>query len=479
MTFALYPKPAARALRVPRAPSPRADTPIDQLTGPPPPEFGDEFVAMMFIRLAVLSGNAQPVLTLKADTGASILLRPQRQLVFGQPGETGLIGSAFITGQDANTCDIAIGLTDSSAHAWTLGIAHSETTADQYYTWVVADTPTQTHQLWNDPTPPHYHIAAMLPIEWGANMRVGVDDDTNIAYVTSGGDRKVRVIDDNAITDTVDTFQRPDNLAVDAGRHAVWFTQLGENKAFALDGHTVSSVQFGPPGQSGEVAADALAVHSVDRAVYVTHHGNSSLAIIDADTRSVRSTIGVGASPAHIALGHQSSAAHVANRANDSVTIIRNAALHSTVTVGKQPGALAVGPDDRFLYVCNSGEPSVSVVDLSTEKVTSLTLTDIPPLPPAEGALIPLPENPEDNRAAEIAVDPQRMVAYIHVINARRKSLFTIDTRTNILRDTGLTIYDYAHFAVDRNTHTLYVVSQQQFWGGFAGLMVIQQIGDN
>jgi YVTN family beta-propeller protein len=164
------------------------------------------------------------------------------------------------------------------------------------------------------------------------------------------------------------------------------------------------------PGKSGSVVAGALAADAEDRAVYVVNNPAETVAILDADTHIVRSTIPVGNLPNTVALGDKPRTAYVINRGDDSVTTIRDGAVQGTVAVGKAPGSAAAGPDDHALDVCNTGEPSLSVVDLTTRAVTAVTLTDFPALAPDPHAMFPLPEDPAKRSVNALAADPDRHI---------------------------------------------------------------------
>jgi hypothetical protein len=132
-------------------------------------EFADQFSQMMFLRIAMLIGSAAPILTLRVDTGAPVVLRLKPQPLFSQPANNRHVGTAWLTTQTADTLDIAIGLTDGAEHEWSLGIANAAAGAGDQYTWVVADTAADIDQTWVRTAITEYQVEQRISIKGGSD----------------------------------------------------------------------------------------------------------------------------------------------------------------------------------------------------------------------------------------------------------------------------------------------------------------------
>lgn len=454
MTFELYPRPAARALRVPHAPPARTDTAVVQIAGEPTPEHAGEFDRMMFIRLTRLNGTASPTVTLKADTGAPVILEAKPQPIFALPGQGGYSGAAWITSDGTDILDIWVGLTTATEHSWTLGIANGDIT-DQHYVWVVADSPEQTRQPWNDPTPFACRLTNQIPTLLGQFPRIAVDSSTHVAYVINDhGSSELWTIADGKVDHRVGLPVSTGRIAVDPHTHALWITEGDQVKV--LEGGTVTAtVPAGPVHYDGRV--DGIAVNAAARLVYVTNSASNTVTIIDADHRSVVATVPVGAGNHCVAVAANTTTAYVANRADNTVTVVGPAGARATLSVASAPGALAVGPGDHTVYVCSTDQPVLSVIDTATGSVSRIELT-----------------TPLGGKPASVAVDADRFVLYVAVPGTKTNSrLYAIDTRTELVPGDGIPIWRSPDLKVDTSTGTLYVACQQSV-DAFVGVLVVE-----
>jgi YVTN family beta-propeller protein len=75
--------------------------------------------------------------------------------------------------------------------------------------------------------------------------------------------------------------------------------------------------------------------------------------------------IPVGVGPSAVATTPAGDFVYVANRENDSVSLIHTAThrVVATIPVGDGPSGIAMSPDGAFVYVSNTNEGTVSVVD--------------------------------------------------------------------------------------------------------------------
>ena len=90
-------------------------------------------------------------------------------------------------------------------------------------------------------------------------------------------------------------------------------------------------------------------------------------------TYEVASTVAVGAIPGGIAINATTNTVYVANRGDDTVSVIDGitGSLISAIGVGNAPGAVAVNPSTNTVYVTHEGADTVSVIDGATGAVVS------------------------------------------------------------------------------------------------------------
>src|SRR5260370_23622305 len=105
-----------------------------------------------------------------------------------------------------------------------------------------------------------------------------------------------------------------------------------------------------------------------------------SLAAAPARGQTVTATVAVGQSPSAMAVNPVTNKIYVANRSDNTVTVIDGASntVSATVPVGTSPVAVAVSPTTNKIYVVNQGDtlnPStVTVIDGTTNNTTPLAV---------------------------------------------------------------------------------------------------------
>lgn len=120
-----------------------------------------------------------------------------------------------------------------------------------------------------------------------------------------------------------------------------------------------------PVGASPDVVTvSADGVH-----LYITHYATYSVSAIDLSTNSV-TTIALEDAPLDVTVSHDGAHAYVTN--------LRSLAVIDTVTnqttniiVGDQPRGLQISSDGKRAYVANFGDGTVSVIDTVTNLVTA------------------------------------------------------------------------------------------------------------
>ncbi|GIH14139.1 VWA domain-containing protein [Rugosimonospora africana] len=150
MSFHVYPDPQTDPLSV--AAGATAFTPIAQLTGPP--VVADSYNKMMFIRVAMFAGASPPTLLVKAGTGDPVAATTFTTAVYRQPGTNGAdyVGDVQLLNDANNVYRIRMGFDRDTAETWQLGITNTDG-ASREFTWVVAQSESETAQPWIVVTP--------------------------------------------------------------------------------------------------------------------------------------------------------------------------------------------------------------------------------------------------------------------------------------------------------------------------------------
>ncbi len=117
---------------------------------------------------------------------------------------------------------------------------------------------------------------------------------------------------------------------------------------------TTIATGFGP----GAVAIDPIA-----NRIFVANRADDSVTVIDGATRSAQSVV-VGDDPAAIAVNPATGRAYTANHLGDSVTVIDGATLATaTIAAGDGPIAIAVNAAANRIYAVNQLGDSVTVIE--------------------------------------------------------------------------------------------------------------------
>lgn len=104
---------------------------------------------------------------------------------------------------------------------------------------------------------------------------------------------------------------------------------------------------------------------------YVGNFKDSTVSVIDTDTRAVLATLPVATGPDGIAITPDGGTAFVSGANATSVSVIDTATdtVARAIDVGKGPQGLAITPDGRWLLVAVNGEDRVAIVDIASRSV--------------------------------------------------------------------------------------------------------------
>jgi YVTN family beta-propeller protein len=157
-------------------------------------------------------------------------------------------------------------------------------------------------------------------------------------------------------------------------REYVYVTNGGSGTVSIYDVVNVRLDREIPVGQNPvDVAAnpDRNEVYVVNQG---TAAGNGSLSVLNAETNSVVSTIGLHRMPASINLDAAHELAYIANSGSNTVSVIDLKARReiAQIGVGEQPVGAVVSPDARTVVVPNRASNSVSILDTASRRVRAV-----------------------------------------------------------------------------------------------------------
>lgn len=301
----------------------------------------------------------------------------------------------------------------------------------------------------------------MPPITW-YSTGVAVDSRVERAYVSNLGDGDakgtIEVIDTarGEVTDSIPVGHIPAAVAVDTVNQAVYAVNRKDNTMSVIDAvakTVTATIDVG-------AAPTAVAVDSVAATVFVVNRTDGTVSVVDAKTNSITAVIEVGDEPSAVAVDADTHTAYVALDGADSVAVItvgnvtngqssvsagpdENTTTHhelaATIEVGRNPNRVAIDPAARRLYVTHYEDAQLSVVDTTTHAVV---------------ARIDVGSSPSG-----VAVDPELHTAYVGGWDDGTVSV--IDTVRNTVVSTIPVGKHVMSLAIDPVTHTAYVASME------------------
>jgi YVTN family beta-propeller protein len=176
--------------------------------------------------------------------------------------------------------------------------------------------------------------------------------------------------------------------------------------------------------------------------VYVANKGENSVSVINTTTNTVTATVLVGSNVTDVTVWPNEAYVYVVG--DNLVSVINSATnkVTATIPVGSDACAVAISPDGAYAYITNKGDDSVSVINSATNKVT---------------ATIPV-----GSRPCAVAISPNGEYAY--VTNKNDSSVSVINTITNTV-NTTITLEDPPWGFVPVVLHSgleQYIVSSKQ-----------------
>ena len=213
----------------------------------------------------------------------------------------------------------------------------------------------------------------------GTFTGVAVDAQTGRAFVDNDDASGVTIVASpgGRVLHTVATGADPDGVAVDVRRARVFVATHDQNML-----GSGASVMSGPAARSGYVAVldarsggvlstipvgadpDAVAVDQQSGAVFVIT-ADTSVSILDVRHRTVVSTTVLSQDLRALAVDARTRRVFVVNDLEGTVSVLdaRSGANLRSVAVGTRPGAIAVDERVGRVYVVNHGNNSLSILD--------------------------------------------------------------------------------------------------------------------
>jgi YVTN family beta-propeller protein len=246
-----------------------------------------------------------------------------------------------------------------------------------------------------------------------ANHVVVAPDGTH-AYTNNILGDTVSVVDlvNEVAPVTIPVGTDPESLAVSPDGAQVWVANAGSNTVSVID--TASRTVTSTISLGAGTQPYSIAFYPDGSRVYVGNRAANSISVIATATHQVTGTIALGAgnSPgwgmAISQAGHRLYAvSDVSGKVFEISTILDK--VSATIRVGQNPRSVALSVDGSRAYVSNTDSHDISVIDTGTDRVTATI--------PLTGSL------------GEVAVSP--VLDRLYVTNQVLDSVETIDTTTN------------------------------------------------
>jgi uncharacterized repeat protein (TIGR01451 family) len=206
----------------------------------------------------------------------------------------------------------------------------------------------------------------------GAPLGLAVNPAGTRLYVATSSAAGGLLVFDTSTHALVATVPIPSSafgVAVNAaGTRAYVTTQFMEDRLWVIDTSTntvVASVGVGP-----NAFLTSVAVHPAGTRVYMVDAFVPQVAVVDASTNTLLTTVPVGALTG-LAVHPDGTRVYVADTRATMVSVVETAGntVVGSIVVGSQPVAVAVHPDGTRVYVISSNDGTMVVIDAATNAV--------------------------------------------------------------------------------------------------------------
>ncbi len=297
-----------------------------------------------------------------------------------------------------------------------------------------------------------------------APFGIANNPNTRTVYAANWLDNTVSVIDGTACNKdnlagcnqtwaTVNVGNAPRFIGINKISNTIYVSNIDDNTLSVIDGATCSGqitsgcMQPQPTTPTG-AAPYQVAVDETTNTIYVANLNDNTVSVINGDVCNGTDTSGcnqtwpivtVGASPQGLALNPGTHTIYVANRSDNTVSVIDtlHCNAHDSSGCGQAPATIAVGAGPRSVgivfatntvFVGNKDDLTVSVIDGST--CNGGDTTGCGQTPPAVllGAFPSTGGNGNNILARSIAIDSRKHIIYIP--NYGDSDVATLDANT-------------------------------------------------
>jgi YVTN family beta-propeller protein len=208
-------------------------------------------------------------------------------------------------------------------------------------------------------------------------------------YVTNQNSNTISVIDTRTagVTATPSASFSPAGIALSADGSRLFAANPNANLV------TMYNTATNAPAGSLSIGQEPMGLATDATRVYVTLHANAALAVYNASTFALQTTLRVGFGPCAVAVASGSGAVYVANTYSSTVTVVdptrigtTSSPVIATIAVPASPVALAISPNGVSAWVASSAIPMLTRINLADGAID----TRIPlPIQPAGIAIAP------------------------------------------------------------------------------------------
>lgn len=235
-------------------------------------------------------------------------------------------------------------------------------------------------------------ILAINAIDLSVQARLKVGDDPfafafnparNEVYVLNNRSRSISVIDTvhNTVTGEIHLRLRPTAITMSPNGAFAWVTAedaRGRGQLLQIDLPARSVIGRLNVGKD----PSALQANAAGDRIIVANRKDDSVSIVDGTALRVLTTVSVGESPSQVLILPYGHKAFVLCPASNQVSIVdlQDGALLTHVLVGNNPSQMILKPDGGELYVSNFGSNNISVIDTTDNQVSSTLLAGKGPM---------------------------------------------------------------------------------------------------
>ncbi|PVY96376.1 YVTN family beta-propeller protein [Actinomycetospora cinnamomea] len=326
----------------------------------------------------------------------------------------------------------------------------------------LGDGSSEANPIATVPSPERPAVSTALPRQLntltvpGRPETVAVGKDGTRAYMTTSDNNSpaLHVIDTDAnrVISSTPIAGLPRFVAVSpaTGNAFVSYNDLASDRLMLAEYDVaqqrfVRSIPTGQPAdrKSGQTWLFVFAISPDGKRIYVPHHTQSSVSVVDVDANGPIAQIPMPKHPHSVALSPNSPFAYVAAHMSGEANVIdtRTNTFVTSIPIGSgtAPHDVDVSPDGRRAHVANFEDGSVSVIDTSTNQIVTR-----------------VPVGGQHPQSVVFAADGRRS----YVVDNSNDTISTIDNGTNQITGTVQVNRGASMIAVSPDGTRAYVASR-------------------